>query len=58
VLGLVALGAVLAWYGWIIVDNIWGEGDSSAEAYLMFGLPLIVLGLCCLAGAALVVRRR
>jgi hypothetical protein len=58
VLGLVVLGATLCWYGWIVVDNIWGQGDSAAIAYLMFGLPLIAVGLCCLAVAALVVRRR
>jgi hypothetical protein len=58
VLALVAVGAFLAWWGWAIVDNIWGYADSPDGVYLMFGLPLIAAGICCLVGAALVVRRR
>lgn len=57
-LALAVLGAILAWYGWTIVDNIWGPGDSSDEAYLMFGVPLIAAGICCVVAAALTVRRR
>ena len=34
--GLLALGAGLAWYGWSIIDNIWGAGDSPAWAYVMW----------------------
>jgi hypothetical protein len=55
---LLALGVGFAWYGWSIVDNIWGAGDSPAWAYVMFGLPLIVVGICCLAAAGFLIRRR
>jgi hypothetical protein len=56
--GLLALGASLAWYGWSIVDNIWGAGDSPAWAYVIFGLPPIVVGICSLAAASFLMRRR
>jgi TRAP-type C4-dicarboxylate transport system permease small subunit len=57
-LALVALAALLVWYGWAIVDNIWGYQDSSDSTYLMIGLPLIAVGIGCLAGALRLVRRR
>lgn len=55
---LLPLGGALVWYGWTIVDNIWGSGDSPSWAYVMFGLPLIVAGICCLAAVVYVMRRR
>ncbi len=54
---LIPFGGFLTWYGWTIVDNIWGPGDSPDWAYLLFGLPFIVLGVSCVVGAALAYRR-
>jgi hypothetical protein len=55
---LVVIGAFLAYWGVGTVDNIWGYQDSPDWVYLMYGVPLLLAGVLCLAGAAKIIRRR
>jgi hypothetical protein len=51
---------VFALYGYGTLRNLWIEngGDSRAQDYLLFGLPLVGLSLACIVGATIVLLRR